>query len=417
MIGRYVLALFEVKTIYLVGSIEHTVDLYAVDIEIRFYLVVCNVEEFLLHLCGIVESVVGLQLEVITLQFLSVFFDSLGLCLSLGSVFLDELSQEAVHVLTVLRHGLLERVVGIVVVAHELSLLGTQLGYFGNDREGVELWIGGIGTMDTCLVHTAAKVAVSKRGEDRLLGGVDDYHAVRSLTATALCVFLALSYISIAQASQLVLALYPYHSIVGGCRQEVVPLLLQLRDAGVDLLHALHLLCRQQGARANKTLVGLLGQAKIFALEFLQFVVVNELDAVEELLVERNLVVQIGKQRHHLLLSFGNARSFVGAGESEEDVAHTVEQESALFESEDGVLEGWFLLVVDNLLDVLTLAIDGYLEGRKIVALLNLAEIGSAERQSALYEKRIMGGRTGTSGLGKRSGRHLQEGSDQAEGK
>ena len=107
----------------------------------------------------------------------------------------------------------------------------------------------------------------------------------------------------------------------------------------------------------------------------------------------------------------------MGAGESEEDVAHTVEQESALFESEDGVLEGWFLLVVDNLLDVLMLALDGYLEGRKIVALLNLAEIGSAERQSALYEKRIMGGRTGTSGLGKRSGWHLQEGSGQAEGK
>ena len=70
-----------------------------------------------------------------------------------------------------------------------------------------------------------------------------------------------------------------------------------------------------------------------------------------------------------------------------------------------------------NLLDVLTLALDSNLEGRKIVALLNLAEIGSAERQTALYEKRIVGGRTGTSGLGKRSGWHLQESSGQAEGK
>lgn len=107
----------------------------------------------------------------------------------------------------------------------------------------------------------------------------------------------------------------------------------------------------------------------------------------------------------------------MGTGESVEDACHSVEQHATLFEGEDGVLEGRLLLVVDNLLDVLTLALDGYLEGRKIVALLNLAEIGSAERQSALYEKRIMGGRTGTSGLGKRSGRHLQEGSDQAEGK
>ena len=61
---------------------------------------------------------------------------------------------------------------------------------------------------------------------------------------------------------------------------------LQLGDAGVDLLHTLHFLCRQQGARANKTLVGLLGQAKVLALELLQLVVVNVLDAVEELLVE-----------------------------------------------------------------------------------------------------------------------------------
>ena len=78
------------------------------------------------------------------------------------------------------------------------------------------------------------------------------------------------------------------------------------------------------------------------------------------------------------------------AGKTEEYIGNTVQQHTAVLISEDGVLEGWLLFVADNLLDIGTLLLDTCFEGRKIVALLNLAEIWSAEREAALYQERIL---------------------------
>ena len=78
------------------------------------------------------------------------------------------------------------------------------------------------------------------------------------------------------------------------------------------------------------------------------------------------------------------------AGKTEEYIGNTVQQHTAVLISEDGVLEGWLLFVADNLLDIGTLLLDTCFEGREIVALLNLAEIWSAEREAALYQERIL---------------------------
>ena len=80
----------------------------------------------------------------------------------------------------------------------------------------------------------------------------------------------------------------------------------------------------------------------------------------------------------------------MGTGESVEDACHSVEQHATLFEGEDGVLEGRLLLVVDNLLDVGTLLLDSSFDSRKIVTLLNLTEIRSSERKVALLQERIL---------------------------
>lgn len=80
----------------------------------------------------------------------------------------------------------------------------------------------------------------------------------------------------------------------------------------------------------------------------------------------------------------------MGTGESVEDACHSVEQHATLFEGEDGVLEGRLLLVVDNLLDVGTLLLDSSFDSRKIVTLLNLTEIRSFERKVALLQERIL---------------------------
>ena len=78
------------------------------------------------------------------------------------------------------------------------------------------------------------------------------------------------------------------------------------------------------------------------------------------------------------------------AGKTEEYIGNTVQQHTAVLISEDGVLEGWLFLVADNLLDVGTLFLDTCFEGREIVALLNLAEIWSAERKAALNQERVL---------------------------
>ncbi len=226
MIGWDVLALLEVQSVYTMGGIEHTVHLYAVDVEVWLNLIIGNVEHLLLHLRRIIEAVVWLQLEVLALSLLGIRFYRLGFSISLRSIFLDELLQEIIHILAVLSHRLFERIVGIVVISHQLALLGTQLGNLGYDREGVEIWVGSIGTVDACHIHLLAQFAVLEIGEDRLLGGVDDDDAVRRLASAALCIFLALCNVSIAQSGELFLAVHPNHGVVGSGRKKIARFLL-----------------------------------------------------------------------------------------------------------------------------------------------------------------------------------------------
>ena len=248
VIGRDVLALLEVQSVNTMSGIEHTIYLYAVDVEVWLNLIIGNVEHLLLHLRRIIEAVVWLQFEVLALSLLGILFYRLGLSISLWSIFLDELLQEIIHILAVLSHRLFERIVGIAGISHQFALLGTQLGNLGYDREGVEIRVGSIGTVDTCHIHLLAQFAVLEIGKDRLLGGVDDDDAVRCLASAALCIFLALCNVSIAQSGELFLAVHPNYGVVGSGRKKIAPLLLQFRDAGVDLLHALHLLGRKEGA-------------------------------------------------------------------------------------------------------------------------------------------------------------------------
>ena len=108
VIGWNILALLEVQSVYTMGGIEHTVHLYAVDVEVWLDLIIGNVEHLLLHLRRIIESVVWLQLEVLAFSLLCIRFYRLGFSISLRSIFLDELLQEIIHILAVLSHRLFE---------------------------------------------------------------------------------------------------------------------------------------------------------------------------------------------------------------------------------------------------------------------------------------------------------------------
>ena len=286
MISRDVLALLECETVDTLGCVEHTVDLHAVNIEVGLYLVVGDIEHLLLHLGRIVEAVVGLQTEVGTLKLLGILLDDSCLGIGLGRIVLDELAQEVVDILWILSHCALERVVGVGGVAHEFALLGTQLCKLCYDGECVVLGVGGISAVDACLKHLATQVAILQTGEDGLLCGIDDDDAIGRLAATALGVLFALGNVGIAESGELLLAVYPNHGVVGGSWQEVAPLLLQLGNARIDLLHAFHLVGRKQSARTYEALVDDFGKTLVFALELAVLVVVDVLDALEKALIE-----------------------------------------------------------------------------------------------------------------------------------
>ncbi len=89
---------------------------------------------------------------------------SQGLGISLWRIFLDQLLQECVYILSVS-----SPLSSLVSTRHSCcnpsaALLGTQLGHLGYDREGVELRIGSIGTVDACHINFAAELTVLEIG-------------------------------------------------------------------------------------------------------------------------------------------------------------------------------------------------------------------------------------------------------------
>ena len=390
MVGRNVGALLEGQSVDQVGGIEHAIDQYAVDIEVRLHLVVGDVEHRLLHLGRVVEAVVGLQLEIGTLALTGKVLDSLRLGIGLGRIRLDQILQEVVDMLWCLRHRVLQRVSGIVGITHQLGLLGTQLGYLADYRERVVLGVGTVGTVNAGLEDLLAQVAVVEGGEQRLLGGVDDDDGVGRLATTTLGIFLALGHIGVTQACQLFLLVNPHHCVVGGVLQLVAPLLLQVADAQVDGFHAFHLVGRQQGTLADEALIDFLQQLLVLARQLVVLLVVDLSDALEECLVERNLVLQIGQHRLHLLLYLANLRRLVGIHQGEECATDMIEQLTAVLEGQDGILESRRVGAVHNFLDIVALVLDSGLEGWQIVSGLNLTEIGSAKGQRTLSQQRIL---------------------------
>ena len=389
MIGRDVGTLLERKSIGTVGCIEHTIYQNTIHVEVRLDFIVADVQLLVLHLCRIVETVVGLQLEVRTGRLSGKFLDGLGLGISLRLVLRDQAFQESIHILRRLRHGVLQGVGSIVGIAHQLSLLCTQLGNLADDVVGVKL-TGAVRTMNGSLIDLTAQVAVVETGQKGLLRGIDDDDGVWRLAATALGIFLALLYVCLVQSRKLLLAVHPHHGIISGVENQVAPFLLQVRDAQVDFLHAFLLFVRQQRALAHELLVGFLQQFLVLALQRVMIAVVHLTDTLEERHIERNLVLQFGQLGHHLLLNLTQFRSLVSLRKCKEHTTHAVKHASALLIGYDSVLESSRIGIVHNLGNLVTRLLDGTLKGRQIVGGFNLAEIRCSVGQRAFLQQWVL---------------------------
>ena len=138
MICRYVPSPFESQSVGSLGSIKHTLDEHTVDIEVRFDVIFGKIILGFLHLCRVVEAVVGLKFEVVSFDFAGKLFDFAGLFLCFWLVRSDELFQKGIHILRCFGHGVLQRIGGIVLIPHEFGFLCAQLCHLNYDRIGVE---------------------------------------------------------------------------------------------------------------------------------------------------------------------------------------------------------------------------------------------------------------------------------------
>ena len=113
--------------------------------------------------------------------------------------------------------------------------------------------------------------------------------------------------------------------------------------------------------------------------------VVDLADALEERIVEGNLVLQFGQHRLHLLLNLGKFRRLVGLGEREEHAPHVVHRAPTLLVGQDSVLEGSRVGVAHDGGYLVALLLDGTLEGWQIVGGLDLTEVGCSVGQLTLH--------------------------------
>ena len=155
MIGGKVFTLLEVQTVDPVGGIEHAVDLYAVDVEIRLHLVLRQIELCLLHLGRVVETVVGLEVEVRALGLTGVSLDGGCLFVSVGAVSLDEVVQESIDVIRSLGHRFLQRVSSIIGITHDLALFGSEFCHLHDNGQCV-VFTCTVAAMDGSLIDAAA---------------------------------------------------------------------------------------------------------------------------------------------------------------------------------------------------------------------------------------------------------------------
>ena len=257
MIEGNVRTLLEGEPVDAVGGIEHTIDKHAVHVEIRLYLIFGDVQQLLLHLGRIVETVVRLQVEVGTCCLAGIFFDIFRLSICLWRVLRNKILQESIDIVGRFCHCIIQRIGRIVGIAHNLGFLGTQLSHFAHDSISVVL-ISTVCTVDAGLIDLLTQVAVVQVGEDGLLRSVDDDDGIGSLAATCLGILGALGDVGLRESCQVFLLIDPYHGIVHGSLQQVAPLLLQVRDAQVDFLHACHLIIGQKSTLTYEVLVDLI---------------------------------------------------------------------------------------------------------------------------------------------------------------
>ena len=149
----------------------------------------------------------------------------------------------------------------------------------------------------------------------------------------------------------------------------------------VDLAQFGLLVGRQGGTVAHEILMILFHNADLLVVQtHFVAVLIHIIDTLEEFRVHHNGIAVLGEHGQHL---FSDGNHFVvgqALVEVEEHVAHSVENFARFVERQDGVLEGWGFVVIDNCLDFSLLLLDARLKSRHVMLDFDLVERRHLER-------------------------------------
>jgi hypothetical protein len=154
----------------LVGGIEDAVGQHLVELEILLQLVAIDCIALLPDLLGVEIPVGRGRLESCALR-LRQGDDVRPFLALLGGHRGREPVEEADRRRAVLRHLVVERIIGPVGRSEQRRLVGAQLRDFADECAGV-VGIAMLGAVETCLEQLLARVVAGQRGERRLLGRV-----------------------------------------------------------------------------------------------------------------------------------------------------------------------------------------------------------------------------------------------------
>ena len=155
----------------------------------------------------------------------------------------------------------------------------------------------------------------------------------------------------------------------------------------------------QLGAGAHEIRVIALQQAQGFGIEAqLVALGVQGVDAGKQFRVQGDRVAMRGQLRRHVHFHRFEHAIRVGRGHVAEDALHAVQQLPRALEGHDGVFERGRLAIVGNGIDFGQLAFHAFGKRRRVVRILDQAELRHLERQRTGFEQRILGADGGGGG-------------------
>ena len=385
---RHVLQRREGDAIQLVGHIEGTLA-HVIEFQVRTDVVLVKVELGLLGFLEIIAPIPALGLKIATL-FLDLGVDVGQLAFRLGQSRRPDLIEQLIDIRRVLRHTILEGESGIILIAHQFGLGQTGAHQLADNLLVIVLVVV-VATVDVSLEDLLTKLAIisvlQERHNARVLQGEDPFARHARLLGS-------LGRVGdqrLGQARKILFLVDHQLERVGLLQHVLAKGQLQHGDLAVQLAQLSLVGLRQVGATAHEILIGLLEKLHLLLVEAqLVFLVINRLDTGEQLRVEVDIVVVFREDRRHLAAQGLHLVVGVDTVLSAKDDLHLAQQGALLVEGDDRVLEGRFLRVVDDRVDLLAALLDALHHRGLVVLKLDLVEWRHAERGRVLREERVL---------------------------